>query len=478
MNHNELSARVLPGLLSGTRRKPLPLEEVFPPSLSADPKAELKALALTGQFLRFARPAPPTMVPQSAPLSSDRPFLAAELRKPFLKLVADLPGENAARIADAVAAAMDRRRVAPHPFDLESAGAFVTGHAAQLGALAFDFTQRRKPAVEQQAYFDWAALDDSCWAQAALGQRERFLRQRRLGDPAAALALLEAEWANCNAEERFRLLSCLRTGLSAADQAFLSGLAKDRAPRVRETAAAMLARLVPGEVPGSLKNLLERLKEGQSGLLRKRRTFSLEYPANLKENARLGWLFDSYGQLGIDMITRALDCSPADLVEGAAKDEGLLFILALAAGNERRFDLLETIVAALPDAWDRLAGCEFEGLPEYSPAELETWIRIVVRPQAWADQAGWNWPGKLLAVTGNEPLAPALFDALLSSPWARSSLSGQGHFQYRAVESLALLCPPAQRATLLRLIRADDDETQPVRWFLEFLIALEAPQHG
>jgi len=479
MNKQDLSTQLLPSFLTGTQRKPLPLDTVLGPELAAHAKAELKALALTGQYLRFARPATPTTHSAPAPCpQSDRPFLPAELRQAFLKLVAGLATDNAPRLANAIATLMDRRRIAPHPFDLERAETFVTTHAAQLGALAFDFAQRRRPAAEQQTYFDWAALDDSTWTQVPMGQRERFLRQRRQTDPVAALALVEACWTSCNADERFRLLACLRTGLSSADQAFLAGLSKDRAPRVREAAESLLVQLVPDQVPGSLKKLVERVKDGKAGMWRKRRTFSLEYPANLKDDGRLKWLYDNFNHLSLTLLAQALNCSPEELIEGCAKDEGLLFILVLAASNERRFDWLEALVALFPDAWDRLAASNFDALPEYSPTELETWIKIVVRPQGWTDRAGGRWAHRLLALSGDAPLVPTAFDALLRSAWSRSNLAGQSQMHYENVELLALLCPSAQRPALLRLIRTDDDNTKPVRWFLEFMITLEAYQYG
>jgi hypothetical protein len=248
MNHSALTSRILPLLLTGTNRSALPVAEVFGDAIEpGDPAASLKALCLTGQYLRFSRPAQPSFPRLAAPTPADRPLLHESLRKTFCRLVHDVQNENAALLAEAIAQALARQKVAPHPFDFETVEAFIIAHAEDLGSQAFAFAQRKKTETECCDYFDWSSLDAACWTKAPISHRERFLRQQRQADPDAARTLLEADWVNCDAETRYRLLNCLRTGLSDGDQQFLETLAKDRAPRVRDAASMMLARIVHGD---------------------------------------------------------------------------------------------------------------------------------------------------------------------------------------------------------------------------------------
>lgn len=479
MTEQDLHERILPGLLVGSNRNELPLAEVLGGGFDpADDDAKLAALSLCGQSLRFARPTAPAAFDERRESPADnRSFLPEHLRTPFIKLVGGTPNENSPLLSAAVAAAMERNGVAPHPFDLEKAEGFVVAHAASLGAFAFSWAQSRNPEAARQEYFDWSRLDDTCWTEASTGQRERFLRERRQADPVAARSLLEADWKNCDAETRFRLVRTLRIGLSETDRAFLSGLAKDRAPRVREEATALLARLGQGEVSVDIKDRLGRVKEDATGVFKKKRVFRLEYPTNVKDDARDRWMFDNFGQLGLGLISRGLECPEEELVAGALKDEGLLFVLLLAATIDKRFGVLETIAKALPDAWSRLAATEFESCDGYDEPELLRWIDAVARPGAWPERTDADCARKLLSLLNGKALPPAQFDALLRSPWTAASLAGGGHPQYRAIELIALLCPPERRENLVRRI-VDEEETQPVRWFIQIMTSLEATPHG
>src|SRR5207244_4874885 len=116
----------------------------------------------------------------------------------------------------------------------------------------------------------------SNWMQAALSRRVAYLEAWRRDDANAARALVESTWAQEEADARFRLLQVFQTALSMSDQPFLSTLEKDRAPRVRALAARFLGRLGAGSENPALGACLERIKQSQSGVLRKRTTFPIE----------------------------------------------------------------------------------------------------------------------------------------------------------------------------------------------------------
>jgi hypothetical protein len=98
------------------------------------------------------------------------------------------------------------------------------------------------------------------WELGSLAQRVEALQALRGLDPAAALAALEADWAQEPAEHRIALLPCLSCGLGLADQAFLERALDDKRKEVRAVAQQLLGRL-----PGS--QLRERCKARLLALL-------------------------------------------------------------------------------------------------------------------------------------------------------------------------------------------------------------------
>ena len=253
MNSTTLHAKVLPSLLGGTSRHPLPDDH------------PLEMLSLMGQALRFEHPSTPDSFVVEPVMKDDRKILADLLRRPLIRvLTAKNVTDHPAR---ALARAFDRLRLRPHPFDLPLVDVFVRSNAEKLGPTAQHWADRQKPEAATQSYFDPETLDESNWAHATPSRRAAYLELRRRDDANAARALVESAWAQEDADARFRLLQAFQTGLSMADQPFLSSLEKDRAPRVRSLAAKFLSRLGAGTQNPALSACLERIKQGQSGLL-------------------------------------------------------------------------------------------------------------------------------------------------------------------------------------------------------------------
>ncbi len=104
--------------------------------------------------------------------------------------------------------------------------------------------------IAQQA--DWAkafgvdmtgAAPAATWELGSLPQRVEALLALRRADPAAALALLEADWAQEPYENRVTLLPCLATGIGQADEAFIERALDDKRKEVRAAAQQLLAAL-------------------------------------------------------------------------------------------------------------------------------------------------------------------------------------------------------------------------------------------
>jgi hypothetical protein len=110
MSARKFKSLVLPALLAGTSRQPIDYLRLFDGGIlpgdpkSGDPKSGLKALALTGQALRFERPAPPSdyaVIPVHTPSRRNVP---EALRPMLVRLFGD--GKSAVPPQDDLALGM------------------------------------------------------------------------------------------------------------------------------------------------------------------------------------------------------------------------------------------------------------------------------------------------------------------------------------------------------------------------------------
>lgn len=448
MKATSLKARVLPSLLAGLRREPLS-HEFFP--VGADPSKDsqtaLAALSLCGQSLRFERPGRPENFNTSEWPAEDRPIVSWDARAILLRLL-----EEKRLTADsefAVACALERRRLRPHPFDLPRIEGFLHKHAERLGATAQYWIERVTPHIQRRSYFDAEELTPSNWADAPLARRAAFIEDWRTPDAAGAREALAAVWATRNADERLRLLGAMQSSLSKDDLAFLEPLKKDRAPRVRVLAARLVARLsgTGGENP-ALQECLSRIERSKAGILRKRPALKLTLPATVKEPEAPRWLAEQFASVGIDEFALALDIDPAALVDAAEKDSNLLLALAMMASAECRWTMLEEIVTgALPEAWGRMSECGWSGLDPLSAAQRQEWVAVAVCPQKWIPPAGvaqWSW--LLRQVEG--PLPAPVMDQILKAKTFQEQIAGEKPPSTEWVQAICALCPGALRERL------------------------------
>jgi hypothetical protein len=410
-----------------------------------------------GQALRFERPSTPDWFMVEPEIKDERKIVADGLRRPLIRL---LTAKNATEHpARALARAFDRLRLRPHPFDLPLIDAFVRSHAEKLGPTAQHWADRQKAETETRSYFDPELLDDGNWAPAALSRRLTYLEQRRRDDADAARTLVESTWAQEDADARFRLLQALQTRLSMADQPFLSRLEKDRAPRVRALAAKFLARLGAGGENPALRACLERIKQAQSGLLRKRSVLQLELPANVKDQTASRWILQAFAEVSFTELAAAFQLKEKELIENGAKDEPFLLALALMATNDRRLDLLELVVAHLPNTWERMVESGLDTLGTMTESECQRWEEIIVDPYRKdlpTSYLRWDWLHRMTdAAAATSAMSIVLKTKLLmrvpegergSAPW---------------LELIAALCPAPQRQELREQL-AEFDQSQTV----------------
>ena len=441
MKSTTLHAKVLPSLLAGTSRHPLPEGLMSPSNPNSD--EALAMLTLTGQSLRFERPATPATFVIEPEIIDERKIIADHLRRTLIRL---LTAKNATdHPARALARTFDRLRLRPHPFDLPLIEAFVRSNAEKLGPTAMHWADRLKQETTQ-IYFDPEVLDQSNWAQATVSRRVAYLEHRRRDDPEAARALLEATWSKEDADARFRLLQTLQTGLSNSDQTFLSTMEKDRAPRVRALAARYLSRLGAGGENPAVHACLERIKQGKSGLLRKRAALQLELPANVKDQAASRWVLETFSEVSSGELAGALHLTEEQLIESSEKDEPLLLALAIIATNEDRLDLLELVVAHLSNAWEKLAESGLNTIVKMTEPERRRWQEILVHPygkELPANYYLWDW---LYRVSDAEVASSVMVLVLQTKLLTRVPERERGAAPW--LEVMAAICPAEQRREL------------------------------
>lgn len=448
MNVAELRRSIVPALLSGTRRADLGVEKLGVEGLRADaPKALLKALCFCGQALRFERAEAPDHFALETWPKDERPIVPSALRSLMVRLLSG--GKCSEDSMLALARALDRHKLRPHPFDLPRMDGFVKSYAERLGTTAQYWAQREAPPERQRGYFDADELNEQNWTQAPPARRARFLDELRGRDAATARGLLESVWAQEPVDARLRLLAVMQTGLSVDDRPFLEGLSKDRAPRVKSLAQSLLARL-PGEQGENpaLKACLGRIQKSQGGLLKKRLVLKLELPATIKEHNASRWIQEQFADVSLAELADGLGSAEADLVAAAEKDEHLLFALALMATRALRFDLLAKIVGGpLPEAWGRMSQCASDDMEFTRDEDRERWAEVVVRPAKWmpeGDFSAWNWLHKRM----EGPLPAQLMKEILNSKAWTDQLKSEHPPAAAQVQAFCALCAAEMRGRL------------------------------
>src|SRR5215468_8466165 len=373
-------------VMLGTGRAAAPLPQTFGGLIAPDdPKATLKALALLAQHARFRRSvgASPTSVESLFP--DERAVVPEAARALLLALFAGKGGDLSDAVPLALADAMERKRLRLHPFDLPRLDDFVNMHADELGASAVAWTQRHAAATSPDAYSFVEVIDETNWTHGRPAQRAAFIRGLRATDATRARALVEGVFASEQAPVRLVLVKALAENLSSADQPFLEGLAKDRAPTVREAAESLLARL-PGSQPAAkrLEECLSRINRASTGMLRRRTVLQLDYPATVKEWQREAWAISTFGTISLDAFAKGLELSIDEVVAAAVDDQMLSTVLAVQASQARRYDLLTRLVRErAANAW--IAMVQSDDVEIVDPA---AWSAAAIQPDLWTEMFG------------------------------------------------------------------------------------------
>lgn len=469
MNGRDLKARVLPALLAGTRREPLPA------IAGLRPDAPLEALSLLGQALRFEMPQGPAQFDVETWPDDTRRIVPENVRPQILRLL------NANRCTTetelAVALAFARKKLRPHPFDLPRLDAFVRGHNQHLGVVAQFWAQREAKPEIRRGYFDDDAMSAENWTEAPLGARVVYLEHLRAENADQGREALEKTWAAESADARVRLIGAMQTGLSDADRKFFEVALKDRATRARAIAHRLLARLSGSAANNrALAACLERIQKERAGLLKRRIALKLELPANVKESTANRWIREQFADVTLEELSCTLEIPIGELVRAAKDDPNLLFALAIVATVDRRLDVVAEIAKELPDAWGRMSGSGLDELSFKDDEQREEWVEVLVRPREWLpDAAPSDWGWLLRRIEG--PLPENVMREVLKSKWWSDQLSGEKKPGTEVVQLFCALCPAGMRARLREEIDELDFERKELGlMLLDTLGKLEAVQ--
>ncbi|UGQ14548.1 DUF5691 domain-containing protein [Yinghuangia sp. ASG 101] len=248
--------------LVGTAKRAVP--EVDPGSslgaaLAAVPRADaaerlLDAAALALVHRRVGRLPGAGAAPLARCEPDPRPTVPVRARGRLRVLLGSGAGERRTAIAELLPEWLSEARArgfrAPEPelpalLDVARSHSELRADVAALAGPRGRWLARLNP--------DWAwaarvaaedvAEDESVWEHGLFGERLAYLTALRGRDPRAARRLLAATWRGEPAEDRARLLTVLRVGLSVADEDFLEAALDDRGKAVRTGAAALLSVL-------------------------------------------------------------------------------------------------------------------------------------------------------------------------------------------------------------------------------------------
>jgi Family of unknown function (DUF5691) len=434
-------------VMLGTARQAAPMQKAFGELIEPDdPKAAVKALALLGQHSRFRRPACPTRV-SVEPMFPDERAIVPEAARPLLLSLFSGKGDDPIDpIPFALAEAMQRRHLRLHPFDLPRLDDFVKTYAEQLGSSAVAWTQRHVTTTTPDTYSFVETIDEANWMHGRPAQRAAFIRNLRTMDAVRARALIEGVFASEQAPVRLVLVKALAENLSPADQPFLEGLTKDRAPTVREAVESLLARL-PGSQQAAkrLEECLSRIKRASVGVLRRRAVLQLDYPATVQEWQHEAWAISTFGTISLDDFAKGLELSIDEIVTAAADDQILSTVLAVQASQARRYDLLARLVReSAVNAWVAMVQSDDLDIPD--PA---AWSAAAIQPDLWPEMPVAVLLMRLL-IKLQAPLSAPIAERLLASKAWHDVLDKAEQDMPAPImaSTIATLVPPSQREAL------------------------------
>jgi hypothetical protein len=278
-----------------------PAAAIWKTQLGADPaEAELRLLALSGQFLGVAVTAEPPAVLHTSPDIPllELPTMPNAVRSLTRRLLAEGIKYELLRF-------IAMRGWTVHPDDWmpdANEGLVPDVYAPWRGWAA---AKMRRETDDRITIENWDGYQPA-W-------RNMVLAKLRKRDSAAARLLLEAKLAQENADTRLRLLGILEDELSDADSAFLESIAAtDRAPKVKALAKLLLSRLGHGAAHGAvIAELKDFFSVQVKGFIRRTRVIQFENAKTPAQQKRRSGLFE---YVDLPAFSKALGMTEQELI--------------------------------------------------------------------------------------------------------------------------------------------------------------------
>lgn len=406
-------ARLRQAMILGLARQPLQppaaIADLFAASRGEGPApatdTALALLAITGQRLRFERPAPTlAVVPEAARhLHADpRPILPEAARRAVLRVPIGLDKSIANVVMPAVLGRLAASGFRLHPFDLPAMLFHLKSAPGSMGLSERAFVALTTKADDGAPdHLLHASITAENWASFPKAARRSFLENRRRGDPAAARALLESCLKTDPAPVRAELIEALRVGLSEGDVSLLEKLAIDRADSVKKAAQLVLSH-VPG-TPARQERLAAAARcftrgGGVAGSLLRAvgvtggsaASVEIELPEGRTVHERGTAFLALIDGLGLAELSEATGFTPAALAEAVADYESFFDLLLQTAIRSSETQSIMTLVDARmmdPGPYPHAAQLSLiaSALPRGLPVQLAD--RLLASP---------SWTGRLL----------------------------------------------------------------------------------
>jgi len=122
-------------------------------------------------------------------------------------------------------------------------------------------------------------LNSEEWETGSFETRKELLQGLRKQAPEKAVSLISADFDKEGAQKRLELLECFAMGLGPHDEAFLTGLSKDRSSKVKEKAHYFLKRIPGSTINRAFLNFLSsvfHIKEERRLLLGKKKVATID----------------------------------------------------------------------------------------------------------------------------------------------------------------------------------------------------------
>ena len=191
-------------------------------------------------------------------------------------------------------------------------------------------------------------LTAETWDAFAPGQRYQELTRLHRDTPEAARALIAEIAPALAAEQRLRMLQCLRPALTQGDADLLDGFVNDRSSKVQALIKTQLARLGTGPETDAeaLAELTDYVELAKAGLLSRKRVVK---PRKLKNKAQRQRRAMVFAKVSLAAFAEVLGISPDEAIDTWAFGDGTDDFMAMVGASATDVQVLRLTERAMAE---------------------------------------------------------------------------------------------------------------------------------